>query len=130
MKKIIIVIIIGVILALASAGYYWWQKREAGQPSLSLKEANISCESLKNIPSVEYAPAEVKEQFIKCFPDRVGGVTSPVSVPSGVSGAPVKGTSPSLEASPSSCDPFAAMAQCPVLLGGSRFERPRFMRAM
>jgi len=96
-------------LALASAGYYWWQKREAGQPSLSLKEANISCESLKNIPSVEYAPAEVKEQFIKCFPDRVGGVTSPVSVPSGVSGAPVKGTSPSLEASPSSCDPFAAM---------------------
>ncbi len=59
----IILIGIVILLAIIAGGYYWWQKNQAGQPW-------IPCDSLKNIPSAQYAPENVRTRFLECFPER------------------------------------------------------------
>lgn len=65
-KKSIILIGIVILLAIIAGGYYWWQKRQAGQPLFQ-----TTCDSLKNIPSAQYAPENVRARFLECFPERV-----------------------------------------------------------
>jgi len=66
MKKIFILIIIIILLVVIVGGYYWWQRSQAGQLSFL-----IPCDSLKSIPSAQYAPENVRARFLECFPERV-----------------------------------------------------------
>ncbi len=51
-------------------GYYWWQKYQ----TIILEMRQVSCETLKDIPSVEYAPENVRQRFLECFPERTTSI--------------------------------------------------------
>ena len=77
-KKIFIPIII-IILVVVIGGYFWWQKNQVITPEVG----KAPCETLKDIPSADYAPQDVRERFLECFPERATStVPSTLNVPS------------------------------------------------
>ena len=87
MKKIFIPIIIIIFLVVIIGGYYWWQKNQtiipSGYKNLAPETGKAPCETLKDIPSVDYAPQDVRERFLECFPERAtSAVPSVPNVPS------------------------------------------------
>jgi len=67
MKKIFIPIIVIALLIAMVGGYYWWQKNQ----TIILETGQAPCETLKDIPSADYAPKNVRQRFLECFPERV-----------------------------------------------------------
>lgn len=81
MKKIFTPIIIIILLVVVIGGYFWWQKNQTIIPS---GYKNLApCETLKDIPSADYAPQDVRERFLECFPERATSATpSAPNIPS------------------------------------------------
>ncbi|MDO8743352.1 MAG: hypothetical protein Q7J30_02255 [Candidatus Azambacteria bacterium] len=79
MKKIVILIIIIILLVVIIGGYFWWQKNQTIIP----ESGKALCDSLKDIPSVDFAPENVKQRFLECFPERaMSAVPSAPNIPS------------------------------------------------
>jgi len=66
MKKIAIPIIIIILLLVIIGGYFSWQKNQ----TTTLETGKAPCDTLKDIPSVDFAPENVKQRFLECFPKR------------------------------------------------------------
>lgn len=65
MKKRFILIII-ILLVVVIGGYFWWQKNK----TITLEVGKAPCETLKDIPSADYAPQDIRGRFLECFPER------------------------------------------------------------
>jgi len=83
MKKLFIPIIVTALLAAIIGGYYWWQKHQTIIP----ETGKVSCETLKDIPSVDYAPENMKQRFSECFPERAAS-SNPATPTPGTTSAP------------------------------------------
>lgn len=74
MKKIFIPIIIIILFVVIIGGYFWWQKNQtiipSGYKNLAPEAGKAPCETLKDIPSVDFAPENVRQRFLECFPER------------------------------------------------------------
>ena len=66
MKKLFILIIAIALLSAIVGGYYWWQKHQTIIPEVG----EVPCATLKDIPSADYAPENIRRRFLECFPER------------------------------------------------------------
>lgn len=101
MKKLIILASIVILFAIIAGGYYWWQKRQTIIPSdyrnLVPEAEKVLCETLKDIPSVDYAPQDVRERFLECFPERATSPKPATSTPGATSAPSIQEQGPTCE---------------------------------